>query len=198
MASSSDAAARRSLRPHTAPNVRENLRKQKERVLARQAELEQLAAPIHDIAAKLGKLDALVESRSSAGERKIEHLEKAREKKIDKIRAEFAVKIDAAREEAQSADHSLTAPEKEQEQQLLHEYAQAIVAFGTGASAAELGVVLGVSIREAKKIVEQAKQDLGVAETADTVGEPTESAPTPTAPTEDAAVTAPATAGTAS
>jgi len=97
MATSSKAAARRSLRPHTTPNVRENLRREKERVLARQAELETLAAPINEAAAQLAKIDAIVDARAAAAQRKIEQLEKARDKRIEKIRAEFAAKIAAAR-----------------------------------------------------------------------------------------------------
>lgn len=171
---SSSAAARRSLRPHTAPNVRENLRKQKERLLARQAELEELAAPIHDVAAKLGKLDAIVESRSSAGQRKIEQLEKSLEKKIEKLRAEFAAKIEQVRQESDEASVGLTPQEQDTESALLSEYARAIVAFGDQASVAELASVLGVRSREAKGILEQARADVGdveVAPTAESAGE---------------------------
>lgn len=163
MATSSNAAARRSLRPHSAPNVRENLRRERERLLARQSELEQLAAPINEVAAQLAKLDAVVESRSTAAERKVEQLVKARDKKIEKLRQEFEAKIEAAKKEADSTDNSLTAEEQAQEDALLLDYARAIAVFAKDASAAELASVLGVSAREAKKTVEQAKQDLAAA-----------------------------------
>ena len=160
MATSSKAAARRSLRPHTTPNVRENLRREKERVLARQAELETLAAPINEAAAQLAKIDAIVDARAAAAQRKIAQLEKARDKRIEKIRAEFAAKIAAARTDAESTEAGLTPQEQAREEALLLDYARAIVAFSEGASATELASVLGVGTREAKKVLEQAKTDL--------------------------------------
>ncbi len=163
MATSSNAAARRSLRPHTAPNVRENLRRERERLLARQAELEKLAGPINEVAAQLAKLDAIVDSRSTAAERKIEQLVKARDKKIEKIREEFAAKIEAAQKEAESADGGLTPEEQAQEDALLIDYARAVVMFSADASVTELASVLGVSTREAKRTVEQAKKNLAAA-----------------------------------
>lgn len=163
MATSSNAAARRSLRPHTAPNVRENLRRERERLLARQAELEKLAGPINEVAAQLAKLDAIVDSRASAAERKIEQLVKARDKKIEKIREDFAAKIEAAQKEAESADNSLTPEEQAHEDALLIDYARAIVTFSAAASVSELASVLGASARETKRTVEQAKKDLAAA-----------------------------------
>lgn len=160
MATSSKAAARRSLRPHTTPNVRENLRRERERFLARQAELEALAAPIHDAAAQLAKLDAVLESRAATPQRTIEKLEKARDRRIAKIQQEYAAKIEAVQAEAESAGTHLTPEEQEQESSLLREYALAIVEFSANASAAELAPLLGVSTREAKKIIDQAKDDL--------------------------------------
>lgn len=160
MATSSKAAARRSLRPHTTPNVRENLRRERERVLARQAELESLAAPINDAAAKLAKLDAMLESRAATPQRKIEQLEKARDRRIAKIQQEYAAKIEAVRAEAASAGTHLTSEEQEQESVLLREYASAIVEFSENASPAELAPLLGVNTREAKEIIEQAKDCL--------------------------------------
>lgn len=160
MATSSKAAARRSLRPHTTPNVRENLRRERERILARQAELETLAAPINEVAAQLAKIDASVDARATAAQRKIAQLEKARDKRIEKIRAEFATKIAAARTDAESPQLGLTPEEQAHEEALLLDYSRAIVAFSEGASAAELASVLGVGAREAKKIIDQAKGDL--------------------------------------
>lgn len=157
MATSSNSAARRSLRPHTTPNVRENLRRERERFLARQAELESLAAPINDAAAQLAKLDAAVESRASAPQRKIEQLERARDRRIAKIQQEYAAKIEAVKAEAEQAGVQLTAEEQAQEAGLLQDYALAIVRFSKAASPAELAPILGVSTREAKKIIEQAK-----------------------------------------
>ncbi|NCL75601.1 hypothetical protein [Rhodococcus sp. YH1] len=181
MATSSKAAARRSLRPHTTPNVRENLRREKERFLARQAELESLATPIHDAAAQLAKLDAVVESRSAAPQRKIEQLEKARDRRIQKIQAEYAAKIEAVQAEAESAGAHLTPEEQGQESSLLRRYALAIVEFSENASAAELAPLLGVSQREAKMIIEQAKDDLDGSGTA---ASPATAAPAP-APVAD-------------
>lgn len=175
MATSSTSAARRSLRPHTAPNVRENLRRERERVLARQAELESFAAPINDAAAKLAKLDAVLESRAATPRRKIEQLEKARDRRVAKIQQEYAAKIEAVKAEAESAGVHLTPEEQAQEASLLREYALAIVEFGKNASAGELAPLLGVSAREAKKIIEQAKSDL---DTPDIPASPAASAPT--------------------
>ena len=163
MATSSNSAARRSLRPHTTPNVRDNLRRERERFLARQAELESLAAPINDTVARLAKLDAAVESRASAPLRKIEQLEKARDRRIAKIQQEYAAKIEEAKAAADQAGAHLTPEEQAQEALLLHDYAVAIVEFSEAASPAELAPLLGVSTREAKKIIEQAKADLSVA-----------------------------------
>ncbi|QDC17353.1 hypothetical protein [Rhodococcus ruber] len=160
MATSSTSAAHRSLRPHTTPNVRENLRRERERVLARQAELETLAAPITDAAAKLAKLDAVLESRAATPQRKIEQLERARDRRIAKIQQEYAAKIETVKTEAESAGNALTPDEQAQETVLLREYASAIVEFGKNASPAELAPLLGVSTREAKKIIEQAKSAL--------------------------------------
>ncbi|MBM4695809.1 hypothetical protein GS434_20135 [Rhodococcus hoagii] len=79
----------------------------------------------------------------------------------EKLRQEYEAKIEAAKKEAESTDSSsLTAEEQAQEDSLLLDYARAIAVFAKDASVAELASVLGVSVREAKKTVEQAKQDL--------------------------------------
>lgn len=182
MATSSNSAARRSLRPHTAPNVRENLRRERERFLARQTELESLAAPINEVAAKLAKLDAVIESRESAPLRRIEKLEKTRDQRIQKIQDEFAAKIDAVKTEAAAAGGQVTPEEAAQESALLRDYALAIVEFSNSASASELAPLLGVSSREAKKIIEQAKADLGASGAAAAA---VSTEPAPTAPADD-------------
>lgn len=125
--------------------------------------MESLAAPINDTAAKLAKLDAVVESRASAPLRKIEQLEKARDRRIAKIQQEYAAKIEAAKTEAEQAGAQLTPEEQEQEAFLLENYALAIIKFSEAASPAELAPILGVSTREAKKIIEQAKDSLSLA-----------------------------------
>ncbi|WP_119699149.1 hypothetical protein [Rhodococcus ruber] len=191
MATSSKAAARRSLRPHTTPNVRENLRREKERLLARQAELETLAAPIIEVAAQLAKIDALVDARATAAQRRIAQLEKARDTRIEKIRAEFAAKIAAARTDAESTELGLTPQEHAHEEALLLDYARAIAAFTEGASATELASVLGVGAREAKQIIEQAKTDLAASSGPRTVVE------TASASTVDTAVGATSSAAAA-
>lgn len=184
MATSSNAAARRSLRPHTTPNVRENLRRERERVLARQAELEALAAPINAATAKLAKLDGVIASRESAPLRTIEKLEKMRDQRIAKIRDEFAAKIEAVKAEADAAGGQVTPEEQAQESALLRDYALAIVEFSTSASPAELAPLLGVSSREAKKIIEQAEADLDASGAG--AATPTSiPAPAPTAPADD-------------
>lgn len=168
MATSSSAAARRTLRPHTTTNVRENLRRERERLLARQERLEELAAPINEVAGQLAKLDALHHSKAKAAEKRIEQLEKARDKRLEKIRVEFEAKIDAARVEASQSDDSLTPEDQTREDALLLDYARAIVAFGDAASVADLASVLGVSVREAKKLAGQAKADVQTADAAAT------------------------------
>ncbi|MGV9950098.1 hypothetical protein [Rhodococcus aetherivorans] len=158
--------------------MRENLRREKERLLARQAELETLAAPIHEVAAQLAKLDAVIDSRSAAPQRKIEQLEKARDRRIAKIRAEYAAKIEAVKTESESAGTHLTREEQQQESLLLREYASAIVEFSENASTSELAPLLGVSTREAKKVIGQAKADLAAY---GATASPTTPAPAPAA-----------------
>ncbi|CCW11043.1 hypothetical protein [Rhodococcus aetherivorans] len=154
--------------------MRENLRRERERVLARQAELQKLAAPINDAAAQLTKLDAVLDSRAATPRRKIEQLEKARDRRIAKIQQEYAAKIEAVKTEAESAGNALTPDEQAQETVLLREYTQAIVEFSKNASPAELAPLLGVSTREAKKIIEQATGDL---DTPDVAASPAAPAP---------------------
>lgn len=124
--------------------------------------MESLAAPINDAAAQLAKLDAAVESRASAPQRKIEQLERARDRRIAKIQQEYAAKIEAVKAEAEQAGAQLTAEEQAQEAGLLQDYALAIVRFSKAASPAELAPILGVSTREAKKIIEQALDGLSL------------------------------------
>lgn len=165
MASTSQSASRRSLRPHTTPNVRENARRQRERLLARQAELEALAGPIHEATSKLSKLEATVASRAQAPLKKIERLEQAQDRRIKKIQEEYAAKIAEIEREVEASAETLTPQEREQESSLLREYAEAIVAFSRSASASELAPLLGVSTREAKTLILQAEVDLDVADT---------------------------------
>ncbi|WKK14894.1 hypothetical protein QYN14_26770 (plasmid) [Rhodococcus ruber] len=166
MASTSHSASRRSLRPHTTPNVRENARRQRERLLARQAELEALAGPIHDATDKLSKLEATVASRAQAPLKKIERLEQTRDRRIKKIQEEYAAKIAEIQRQMEAGTETLTPQEREQESSLLREYAEAIVTFSRSASASELAPLLGVSTREAKTLIMQAQADLGAADAA--------------------------------
>ncbi|QOW01684.1 hypothetical protein [Rhodococcus pyridinivorans] len=167
MASTSHSASRRSLRPHTTPNVRENARRQRERLLARQTELEALAGPIHEATDKLSKLEATVASRAQAPLKKIERLEQTRDRRIKKIQEQYAAKIAEIQQEMEAGTETLTPQERERESSLLREYAEAIVTFSRSASASELAPLLGVSTREAKTLIMQAKADLGVADAAE-------------------------------
>ncbi|MFD4268160.1 hypothetical protein [Rhodococcus sp. NPDC058481] len=162
MSTSSAAAARRSLRLNPT-NVKDNLKKERERFLARQRRLESLAEPLNEVTAKLEKLDHALAARSVAAERKVESLESARDKRIEKIRAEYAAKIEAAKVDAQQAVEDLRTQQSVDESALLLDYAKAIVEFTHEGSAADLGAVLGVSAREAKKIIEQSQTDLAAA-----------------------------------
>jgi hypothetical protein len=162
MASSSAAAARRSSRLNPT-NVKDNLRRERERLLARQRRLESLAEPLNDVAAKLEKLDHALAARSVAAERKVESLKKARDRRIEKIQAEFEVKIEAAKSDAQRAVEDLRVQQSADESALMLDYSKAIIEFTHKASAADLAAVLGVSTREAKKIVEQSQIDLAAA-----------------------------------
>ncbi|BDB63501.1 hypothetical protein RDE2_52950 (plasmid) [Rhodococcus sp. RDE2] len=123
-----------------------------------------LAAPINEAAAELAKLDATVEARVASPQRKIEQLERRRDQRIErmkqKIEDEYAAKIEAIKAEAETAGAHMTPDEQDHESSLLREYALAIVEFSESASPAELAPVLGVSTREAKRIIEQAKDDL--------------------------------------
>ena len=174
MASTSHSASRRSLRPHTTPNVRENARRQRERLLARQAELEALAGPIHEATDKLSKLETTVASRAQAPLKKIERLEQTRDRRIKKIQEQYAAKIAEIQQEMEADTETLTPQEREQESSLLREYAEAIVTFSRSASASELAPLLGVSAREAKSLILQAQADLGVADSAEAAVPPSE------------------------
>lgn len=163
MTSSSRAASRRSQRLHATQNVRENLRKERERALARQTRLEQLAAPIAAVAAELDKLDAVIASRTRTAERKIEQLIKNRDHKIAAIRADFDTKIEQARTNA-SATPALSPEEQQREEALLLDHARAIIEFTQSGTPRELGSVLGVTTREARHIIDSARIDLTAVE----------------------------------
>ncbi|WP_231610438.1 hypothetical protein [Rhodococcus sp. CX] len=126
----------------------------------------------------------MIESREAAPLRKIEKLEKARDQRIQKIRDEFAAKIEAVKAEAEAAGARMTPEEQAQESALLRDYALAIVEFSNSASAAELAPLLGVSTREAKKIIEQAKSDLE-ASGSGAGTPPSAPSPAPTVPADD-------------
>ncbi|MCK8674860.1 hypothetical protein M1M07_27600 [Rhodococcus sp. HM1] len=125
-----------------------------------------MAGPIHEATDKLSKLEAAVASRAQAPLKKIERLEQTRDRRIKKIQEEYAAKIAEIQREMEAGVETLTPQEREQESSLLREYAEAIVTFSRSASASELAPLLGVSTREAKKLIMQAKADLGVTESA--------------------------------
>lgn len=125
-----------------------------------------MAGPIHEATDKLSKLEAAVASRAQARLKKIERLEQTRDRRIKKIQEEYAAKIAEIQREMKASTETLTPQEREQESSLLREYAEAIVTFSRSASASELAPLLGVSTREAKTLILQAKADLGAADVA--------------------------------
>lgn len=143
-------------------------------MLARQAELEALAGSIHDATDKLSKLEAAVASRAQSPLKKIERLEQTRDRRIKKIQEQYAAKIAEIQREMEAGTETLTPQEREQESALLREYAEAIATFSRSASASELAPLLGVSAREAKKLIMQAKTDLGAAGAAESAGSSSE------------------------
>ncbi|MCD5422315.1 hypothetical protein [Rhodococcus pyridinivorans] len=133
-----------------------------------------MAGPIHDATDKLSKLEATVASRAQAPLKKIERLEQTRDRRIKKIQEEYAAKIAEIQREMEAGTETLTPQEREQESSLLREYAEAIVTFSRSASASELAPLLGVSTREAKTLIMQAKADLGVADAAESAASSSE------------------------
>lgn len=160
MSSSSQAAVRRSLRPHTGASVKENLRKAREEAKARQAKLEELASPIHSAIERLDKLDGTVGARASAAERKEKSLIDARDKKIASLIAEYDAKIAELRASTEKDMADARNAQANEEQAALAEYAQAVLAFRDGASVAELATVLGVSTRAVKTLIAEAEATL--------------------------------------
>ncbi len=125
-----------------------------------------MAGPIHEAADKLSKLEATVASRAQAPLKRIERLEQTRDRRIKKIQEQYAAKIAEIQQEMEAGTQTLTPQEREQESSLLREYAEAIVTFSRSASASELAPLLGMSTREAKTLILQAKADLGAADVA--------------------------------
>jgi hypothetical protein len=160
MSSSSQAAVRRSLRPHTGASVKENLRKAREEAKARQAKLEELAAPIHAATERLDKLDGAVGAKASTAERKEKALIEARDKKIAAIIAEYDSKITELRASVGKDMEAARIAQGDEERAALAEYAQAVLAFRDGASAADLATVLGISTRAVKNVIAEAEAAL--------------------------------------
>lgn len=160
MSSSSQAAARRSLRPHTGASVKENLRKAREEAKARQARLEELASPIHLAAERLDRLDGTVGAKASAAERKEKALAEARDKKIAAIIAEYEAKITDLRSSVERDMEAARAAQGDEERAALAEYAQAVLTFRDRASLPELAAVLGISVRAVKTVITEAESTL--------------------------------------
>ncbi|MFZ2174947.1 MAG: hypothetical protein WAW17_13130 [Rhodococcus sp. (in: high G+C Gram-positive bacteria)] len=160
MASSSEAAATRSRRLHTVKNVDQNIRAARERALARQKRLENLAKPLHSVSEQLARLDRERESVENVGQRRIETLQSGLEKKIEKLKADTATKIEQAKKDAATKLAELQDSQRGSEDALLLEYAQAIVQFSFGGSNADLATVLGCSQKEAKELIASSTADL--------------------------------------
>jgi hypothetical protein len=174
MASSSEAAAARSRRLHTVKNVDQNIRAARERALARQKRLENLAKPLHSVSEQLARLDRERESVEAMGQRRIETLQSGLAKKIEKLKADTAAKIEQAKKDTAAKLGELQDSQRGSEDTLLLKYAQAIVQFSFGGSNADLATVLGVSQKEAKELIATSTDELEKAGVAAT--RPTETA----------------------
>lgn len=180
MSSSTD-AVNRSRRLHTVKNVQQNVREARQKALAQQQRMEELAKPLNAFSDKLARLERATSSVEAAGERRIESLQDGLEKKIEKLKADAAAKIEEAKKETAAKIEELQKSQQDSEDALLLEYAQAIVQFSFGGSNADLATVLGVSNKAAKELIATSTADLeksGIAVARPAVSEDeTESAP---------------------
>ncbi|MFD9663441.1 hypothetical protein ACFWAY_17725 [Rhodococcus sp. NPDC059968] len=201
MATSSEAAAIRSRRLHTVKNVEENVKAARQRALEHQKLIEKLAKPLNSVSEKLARLDRDRDSVAVQRDRRIESLQSGLEKKIEKLKADTAAKIERAKKDTETKLAELHNSQRESEDALLLEYAQAIVQFSFDGSNADLATVLGVSQKEAKELIASSVAELekaGITDSrpTDTTTAANSSAPAaeqPAPATEDKDVAPPAT-----
>lgn len=160
MVTSSDKSSSASRRLRTVANVDENIKAARKKALDHQNMIEKLAEPLHAVSEKLAVLDHAQASVSVAAERKIQSLTDGLEKKIEKLKEDTAAKIEQIKVDAKAKIESLQSEQHSAENDLSIEYAEAIVQFSLGGSPADLSTVLGVSLREAKNLIETSKADL--------------------------------------
>ncbi|KAF0956849.1 hypothetical protein [Rhodococcus sp. T7] len=193
MATSSEAAAIRSRRLHTVKNVDANVKAARQRALEHQKLIEELAKPLNAVSEKLADLDHEGDAVLAAGARRIESLKSGLEKKIEKLKADTAAKIEQTKKDTETKLEELQNSQRESEDALLLEYAQAIVQFSHGGSNADLATVLGITQKKAKELVASSTTELkkaGIAapQTTETAAAAKTSAPStkePEAPAED-------------
>ncbi len=185
MVTSSEKSSSASRRLRTVANVDENIKAARKKALDHQNMIEKLAEPLYAVSEKLSVLDHAQASVSTASERKIKSLTDGLEKKIEKLKEDTAAKIEQIKIDTKAKIESLQSEQHSAENDLSIEYAEAIVQFSLGGSPADLSTVLGVSVREAKNLIETSKADLekaGISVTSPLIS------PTTAAPDEDRVV----------
>lgn len=205
MATSSETAAIRSRRLHTVKNVEENVKAARQRALEQQKRIEELSKPLNLVSEKLALLDRDGAAVLAAHDRRIESLTSGLEKKIEKLKSDTAAKIEQAKKDTETKLAELHTSQRESEDALLLEYAEAIVQFSRNGSNADLATVLGISQKKAKELIASSTADLekagiATAQPTDTAAQANTSAPTGEQPalatevkeTEAAPVDAPA------
>ncbi|MGW4336612.1 hypothetical protein ACWEK5_27950 [Rhodococcus koreensis] len=160
MGTSSEAAASRSRRLHTVKNVEKNVRAERQKVLDRQKRIEELSKPLNAVSEKLARLDRERDSVIAGGDRRIETLKTNLEAKIEKLKSDTATKIEEAKKETATKLDELHQSQQASEDELLLEYAQAIVQFSANGSPADLATVLGLSQKKAKELIASSTADL--------------------------------------
>ena len=175
MASTNEAATR-SRRLHTVKNVEQNVKEARQKALAAQQRIENLAKPLNAVSQKLARLERESSSVEAAGERRIESLQESLDKKIEKLKADTAAKIEQTKKDTAAKLAELQKNQQGSEDALALEYAQAVVQFSFGGSNADLATVLGITNKAAKELIASSTEELEKAGIS--AKQPTESATT--------------------
>lgn len=159
MASSTEASTR-SRRLHAVKNVEQNVKEARQRALATQQRLENLAKPLNAVSQKLARLERDSSSVEAAGERRVESLQEALDKKIEKLKADTAEKIEQTKKDTAAKLAELQRTQQGSEDALALEYAEAVVQFSFGGSNADLATVLGITSKAAKELIASSTDEL--------------------------------------
>lgn len=159
MATSTEAATR-SRRLHTVKNVEQNVKEARQRALAAQQRIENLAKPLNAVSQKLARLERESSTVEAAGDRRIVSLQEALEKKVEKLKADTAAKIEQTKIDTAAKLAELQKTQQGSEDALALEYAEAVVQFSFGGSNADLATALGISQRAAKELIASSTDEL--------------------------------------